>query len=112
MNLGFDVVDLEPADPPGVGETAPDFRRPLVTGEDWGDVALSDLTDGGPVVLLFHTMDGDFPATYIWQEVRDRGWDEYGAAVVGCSISTPYEHSRFLEEWGLEAFRRSEEAHV
>ena len=105
MNLGFDVVDLEPADPPGTGETAPGFRRPLVTDEHWEDVALSDLTDEGPVVLVFHTMDGDFPATYIWQEVRDRGWDEYGAAVVGCSISTPYEHSRFLEEWGLEAFR-------
>jgi len=105
MRLGFDVVDLGPADAPGAGETAPDFTRPLVTDEYWEDVALSTLTDEGPVVLLFHTMDGDFPATYVWQEVRDRGWEESDATVVGCAISTPYEHARFLEEWDLEAFR-------
>ncbi len=105
MSLGFDVVDLGPADAPGVGETAPDFTRPLVTDEYWEDVALSELTDDGPVVLVFHTMDGDFPATYVWQEIRDRGWAERDVQVVGCSISTPYEHSRFLEEWDLEAFR-------
>ena len=105
MNLGFDVVELGDADALEVGETAPDFTRPLVNDEYWEDVALSELTDDGPVVLVFHTMDGDFPATYVWQTIRDRGWDEYDAEVVGLSISTPYEHSRFLEEWGLEAFR-------
>ena len=104
MNLGFDVVELGPADAPPVGETAPDFTRPLVDDEYWEDVALSELTDDGPVVLVFHTMDGDFPATYIWQAIRDRGWDDYDAEVVGLSVSTPYEHSRFLEEWDV-AFR-------
>ena len=104
MNLGFDVVELGPADAPPVGETAPDFTRPLVDDEYWEDVALSELTDDGPVVLVFHTMDGDFPATYIWQAIRDRGWDDYDAEVVGLSVSTPYEHSRFLEEWDI-AFR-------
>jgi peroxiredoxin len=105
MNLGFDVVDLGPADPPAVGAEAPEFTRPLVNDEYWEDVALSQLLEDGPVVLVFHTMDGDFPATYVWQAVRDRGWDEYDAEVVGLSVSTPYEHSRFLEEWDLEAFR-------
>ena len=104
MNLEFDVVDLGPADHPEIGETAPDFTRPLVNDEYWEDASLSDLTDRGPVVLVFHPMDGDFPATYIWQEIRDRGWDEYDAEVVGLSVSSPYEHSRFLEEWGVEAF--------
>jgi peroxiredoxin len=104
MNLGFEVVDLGPADHPEIGETAPDFTRPLVNDEYWEDTALSELTAAGPVVLVFHTMDGDFPATYIWQEIRDRGWDEYDAEVVGLSISSPYEHSRFLEEWDMEAF--------
>ncbi|PSQ15767.1 peroxiredoxin [Halobacteriales archaeon QS_7_69_60] len=104
MNLDFDVVELGPADAPPVGETAPDFTRPLVDDEYWEDVALSELTDDGPVVLVFHTMDGDFPATYIWQAIRDRGWDDYDAEVVGLSVSTPYEHSRFLEEWDI-AFR-------
>ena len=104
MNLGFEVVDLGPADHPEIGETAPDFTRPLVNDEYWEDTALSELTAAGPVVLVFHTMDGDFPATYIWQEIRDRGWDEYDAEIVGLSISSPYEHSRFLEEWDMEAF--------
>jgi len=49
-------------------------------------------------------MDGDFPATYIWQEIADRGWEEH-AQVVGLSISSPYEHARFLEEWDVEQYR-------
>ncbi len=105
MNLGFDVVDLGRADHPEIGEKAPDFTRPLVNDEYWEDASLSELTDESPVVLVFHPMDGDFPATYIWQEIRDRGWDEYDAEIVGLSISSPYEHARFLEEWDVEAFR-------
>lgn len=105
MNLGFDVVELGSAESPEIGDTAPDFTRPLVNDDYWEDTSLSALTDEGPVVLVFHTMDGDFPATYIWQEIADREWDEYDAQVVGLSISTPYEHSRFLEEWGIEQFR-------
>ena len=105
MNLESDVVDLGPADHPEIGETAPDFTRPLVNDEFWEDASLSELTDESPVVLVFHPMDGDFPATYIWQEIRDRGWDAYDATVVGLSISSPYEHSRFLDEWSVEAFQ-------
>ncbi|MFW5964953.1 MAG: peroxiredoxin family protein [Natronomonas sp.] len=104
MNLGFDIVELDDADYPKAGETAPDFTRPLVNDEYWEDASLSALTDEGPVVLVFYPMDGDFPATYIWQEIRDREWVDYDARVVGLSISTPYEHSRFLEEWDVEAY--------
>jgi peroxiredoxin len=104
MNLGFDIVELGDADYPEAGETAPDFTRPLVNDEYWEDASLSALTDDGPVVLVFHPMDGDFPANYIWQEIDDREWADYDASVVGLSISTPYEHSRFLEEWGVEAY--------
>ena len=104
MNLGFDIVELGDADYPEAGETAPDFTRPLVNDEYWEDTSLSALTDDGPVVLVFHPMDGDFPANYIWQEIDDREWADYDASVVGLSISTPYEHSRFLEEWGVEAY--------
>ena len=105
MSFAFDVVELGSVDHPEIGEQAPDFTRPLVNEEYWEDTALSELTDEGPVVLVFHTMDGDFPATYIWQEIRNRGWNEYDVEIVGLSISSPYEHSRFLEEWGMEAFR-------
>jgi peroxiredoxin len=104
MNLGFDIVELGDAGHPEAGETAPDFTRPLVNDEYWEDASLSELTDDGPVVLVFYPMDGDFPATYIWQEIDDREWVDYDARVVGLSISTPYEHSRFLEEWGVEDY--------
>lgn len=46
-------------------------------------------------------MDGAFPATYIWNEIRDRAWHEQ-ATVVGVSISTPYEHKQLLEEREIE----------
>jgi peroxiredoxin len=99
MDLGFDVVDLPDGEPVEAGEQAPDFTRPLVNSEYWEDAALSELAADGPVLLVFHPMDGDFPATYIWQEVRDRGWLDYDAELVGLSISTPYEHKEFIREW-------------
>jgi peroxiredoxin len=101
MELSFDVVELGDADHPREGEQAPDFVRPLVNEEYWEDVALSELTAEGPVVLLFHSMDGAFPATYLWNEIRDREFDSYDATVVGVSVSTPYEHKTLIEEQAL-----------
>jgi len=97
----FDVPELPAADPIPEGETAPAFTRPLVSEEYWEDVSLSALTDDGPVLLFFHPMDGDFIPVYIWQEIRNRGWDG-SVTPVGLSISTPYEHTRFLDEWELD----------
>jgi peroxiredoxin len=106
MNLGFEVTELEPADHVAEGETAPEFTRPLVNDEFWEDVSLSNLAEDAPVVLVFHPMDGDFPATYIFQQIRDNGWTDWDAHVVGCSISTPYEHAEFIREWrDFEQFR-------
>ena len=102
MDLDFEVVDLGEPDHPEEGETAPDFARPLVNDEYWADVSLSELTDDGPVALIFYPMDGAFPATYIWNELRDRSVDEYDVTVVGLSISTPYEHKTLIEERGIE----------
>ena len=102
MALDFDVVDLGPADHVGVGEEAPDFVRPLVNGEFWEDVALSELTAEGPVALVFHPMDGAFPATYLWNEIRDRDWRAYETEVVGVSISDPYRHKRLIDERGID----------
>jgi peroxiredoxin len=104
MDLEFDVVDLPEADHVEEGERAPDFTRPLVTDEYWEDVALSDLLDDAPVLLVFTPMDGAFPATYIWNELRDRGVDEYGVQVVGVSISSPYEHKTTIAERDIEDF--------
>ncbi|MFB6298073.1 MAG: redoxin domain-containing protein [Salinirussus sp.] len=102
MDLDFDVVDMGPPDHVAEGEQAPDFERPLVNAEYWEDVALSDLTAEGPVLLVFYTMDGAFPATYVWNELRDRGFDAYETQVVGLSVSTPYEHKAFIEDRGIE----------
>jgi peroxiredoxin len=102
VELGFEVVDMGPADHVPEGEQAPDFERPLVNEEFWEDRALSELTAEGPVLLVFHTMDGAFPATYMWNELRDRGFDAYDVRTVGVSISTPYEHATFIEERGME----------
>mgnify|MGYP000191634916 CR=1 FL=1 len=96
----FPVTELGPTDHVEAGEQAPDFTRPLVNDEYWENVALSELYGDDPVVLVFHPMDGDFPSTYFWNEIRDRGWGEH-ATVVGCSISTPYEHAAFVEERGM-----------
>ena len=100
--VDFDVVELDPTDHPTVGEQAPDFTRPLVDGELWADASLSELLDDGPLVLLFHPMDGAFPATYLWNEVRERGWTD-DIAVVGLSISTPYAHKQLIAERGIDA---------
>ncbi|QLG60638.1 redoxin domain-containing protein [Halorarum salinum] len=106
----FEVVDLPEADHPEPGDTASDFTRPLVNREYWEDASLSELTDEGPVVLVFFPMDGAFPATYVWNEVRGRGWGTGTAGdpadgdptVVGVSVSTPYEHGTFIEERGMD----------
>ncbi len=99
----FDVVELGEADHPKVGETAPDFTRPLVNTEFWENASLSDVTDDGRTLLVFHSMDGAFPATYVWNELRDRAWDEeYDVQIVGLSISSPYEHKTLIEERGME----------
>lgn len=98
--VDFEVVSLPDADHVAEGDTAPDFTRPLVNDEYWEDASLSELTDEGPVLLVFHPMDGAFPSTYIWNELRDR---DLGSRVtaVGVSISDPYAHKRLIEERGM-----------
>jgi len=106
--MDFEVTDLPPTDHPESGDAAPEFTRPLVGREYWEDRALSELYAEGPVCLVFHSMDGAFPATYVWNEIRDRGWEgtTTGAGplrVVGVSPSSPYEHKRFIAERGLDS---------
>ena len=102
--MDFDVVSLPDADHVEEGEQAPNFTRPLVNDEYWEDTSLTDLLDESPVVLVFHSMDGAFPATYAWQELAEREFEQYGVQVVGLSISSPYEHKRTIEERGIEQY--------
>ncbi|RRJ30351.1 peroxiredoxin family protein [Halocatena pleomorpha] len=100
----FDVVDLGPADHPTDGDHAPDFTRPLVNTEFWENVSLSTLYEDAPVLLLFHPMDGAFPATYLWNELRERDIDDRDRIqTVGLSISTPYAHKQLIESRDIDA---------
>ena len=101
--VDFEVVSLPDTDHIAEGDTAPDFTRPLVNDEYWEDAALSELTDEGPVLLVFFTMDGAFPATYMWNEIRDRAWDDdHELTIVGLSISDPYAHKQLVKERGID----------
>ena len=99
--VDFEVTDLPETDHVAVGDEAPDFTRPLVGAEYWADASLADLVDEGPLLLVFHPMDGAFPTTYAWNELRDRGVPER-IETVGCSISTPYEHRDLLSARGVD----------
>lgn len=98
----FEVIELPESDHVEEGDTAPEFTRPLVNEEYWEDRSLSELTDDGRVLLVAYPMDGAFPATYVWNEIRDRDWGGEDLTVVGISISTPYEHKTFAAERGME----------
>ena len=97
----FEVFPLPETDHVTVGETAPDFTRPLVTDEGWRDVPLSELAAGGTVLLVFYPMDGGGKSIYTWTEIAERGWGNDDLSVVGLSISTPFDHVRFVEERDL-----------
>jgi peroxiredoxin len=95
--VDFDVVDLGETDHVSEGKLAPDFTRPLVNEEYWEDASLSELTDDGPVLLVFYTMDGAFPATYVWRELAERELGER-LTVVGLSVSDPYAHKELIRD--------------
>nr|WP_232686471.1 redoxin domain-containing protein [Halobacterium zhouii] len=101
--MDFDVVSLPDADHVTEGEEAPAFTRPLVTTDYWEDVALSDLLAEGPVLLVFTPMDGAFPTTYVYNELRDRGVAD-DVQVAGVSVSSPYEHATTIDDRGIQAF--------
>ncbi|MDX1748622.1 MAG: redoxin domain-containing protein [Halobacteriales archaeon] len=97
----FPVVELPETDHPGAGEAAPDFTRPLVTGSGWRDRSLYSLLEECPVVLFCFPMDGTGTARSSWVRIRERGWGDDGAAVIGISISTPHEHVWLLDRHDL-----------
>lgn len=99
------VTELPETDHVAEGDVAPDFTRPLVTEEFWEDVALTDLLEDGPVLLIFHPMDRSFPTTYVYNALKDRSILSGPAQVVGLTISTPYDHARTIEDRGIEAAR-------
>jgi peroxiredoxin len=99
----FDVVDLTATDHVTVGDTAPDFTRPLVTDEYWADQPFADLAADGPVCLVFTPMNGAFPTTYTWNELRDRDWEaDHDVTVVGVTVSDPYATKDLIRDRGID----------
>lgn len=99
----FPVIDLPPTDHPTSGTKAPDFTRPLVTHEYWEDVPLSRLTDQDRVLLAFYPMNWGGRSVYLWRQIRDRAWADH-LTVVGISIPTPYDQSRFIRDKRLHDY--------
>ncbi len=101
--VDFEVTDLPETDHVDAGDEAPDFTRPLVGEEFWEDRSFAALVaEEAPLLLLTHPMDGAFPTTYVWNALDDHGIVDR-LPVVGCSISTPYEHRDLLADRGVDA---------
>lgn len=97
----LEVVQFAPSDHPTVGETAPEFTRPLVTAESWSDVPLSELVDDGAVLLVFYPLNWGGKSIYWWREIQRREWGGNGVEVVGIGVSQPFDHQRFIEHRDL-----------
>ncbi|QFU84691.1 redoxin domain-containing protein [Natronorubrum aibiense] len=99
---GMELIEFPPAEHPTVGETAPEFTRPLVSAAYWEDTSLSTLVEReGPVLLVFYPLNWGGKSVYWWGEIRDRSWHE-DLTVVGVGIGQPFDHQRFIERHGLE----------
>lgn len=97
--VDFEVVELEPTDHIEPGDDMPEFTRPLVSEEFWEDRTLSAVVaDGGLTLLVCTPMVGSFASKYVWEELRERDWDERADRIVGLSASTPYAIADFLDE--------------
>ncbi|MGM0605405.1 MAG: redoxin domain-containing protein [Halobacteriota archaeon] len=94
----LDVVEFPPSAHPTVGETAPDFTRPLVTDESWADASLSSIASAtGAVLLVFYPLNWGGKSMFWWKEITNRGWGDETVDVVGIGISQPFDHQRFIE---------------
>lgn len=100
----LELVEFEPSEHPRVGETAPDFTRPLVTDESWEDATLSSIAaESGSVLLVFYPLNWGGKSMFWWTEIANRGWGgpDENVDVVGVGISQPFDHQRFIESRDL-----------
>ncbi len=84
----------------GVGEPAPDFALPSVSGET---VRLSDFRGKAEVVLFFYPKDNSPACTLEACSFRDshEAFREAGAEVIGISADSADSHRRFSERFRL-----------
>lgn len=83
-----------------VGERAPDFRLPALSG---GEVGLSDFLGRKNVVLFFYPKDGSPGCTVEACTFRDSYEDfaKVGAEVIGISSDSLESHAKFAERHHL-----------
>lgn len=83
--------------PPAVGTHAPDFEALYCDGETFRERTLSDVIDGGAVIVfsgfVFNAINEN------WYKQYDRaGWDEFDVPVVTVARDGPYAVNAFLRD--------------
>ena len=81
--------------PPNEGEHAPDFEALLCDGETFRPTRLSDVLDGGCVVV-FYGFSFSAIAENWWKRYDRAGWADFDVPVVGVSRDGPYAQNAFL----------------
>ncbi len=81
--------------PPQIEDRAPEFEALLCDGETFRAATLSDVADGG-CVLVFHAFTFSAIARNWWRRYDRRGWDEFPVPVVGVCRDGPYAQNAFL----------------
>ncbi len=81
--------------PPSEGERAPDFEALLCDGETFRTTHLSDVLDGG-CVLVFYGFSFSAIAENWWKRYERAGWADFEIPVVGVSREGPYAQNAFL----------------
>ena len=81
--------------PPSEGERAPDFEALLCDGETFRPTRLSDVLDGG-CVLVFYGFSFSAIAENWWKRYERADWADFPVPVVGVSRDGPYAQNAFL----------------
>ena len=81
--------------PPSEGERAPEFEALLCDGETFRSRRLTDVLDGG-CVIVFYGFSFSAIAENWWKRYDRAGWADFSIPVVGVSRDGPYAQNAFL----------------
>ncbi len=81
--------------PPSVGDSVPEFEALLCTGETFRSRRLTDVLDGGGVVVFFGFAFSAVAENW-WKRYDRADWAAFDVPVVGVSRDGPYAQNAFL----------------
>jgi peroxiredoxin len=81
--------------PPSEGEQVPAFEALLCTGETFRSRHLTDVLDGGGVVVFFGFAFSAIAENW-WKRYDYADWDDFAVPVVGVSRDGPYAQNAFI----------------